>query len=683
MLGRGTALAGNPEQLTLSSDYGLTFTYTANGLKVNTPQDLRAAAGPSFDHVHLTVAIGTAPLTITSTTVCTNLNADLLDGQHATAFEGAGAVSAHAALTTGVHGVGASTIASTGDIATHAALITGVHGLVFTAGKTLTLTESLTLNALPVGGLAVATAANTLGSLAAGLTTQILVGGGAGTVPAWGTDIPTAVTIGTKYIYRADGTDVVVADGGTGISSYAVGDLLYASASGVLSKLADVAAGAYLRSGGVATAPLWSTLLLPNAATAFRLVVATAANTIGELAAVGATGQYLAGATGAIPAWATLNQAAVAGLTTADSPAFVTVKLTSLTDGYIPYHVSDAVGLSNSPIFVNGSSIGIGTVSPQTLLHLHKVNGDTDITLEQDAATRVAALLFLPFGEVSASNVEFYTGLQASANRWMVSAWNGATAIECLSILNTGNVGIAVVAPTSRLEVEDAATTASMLVKITQDDENVYGLVIGNDTYSTTDTNGLLFKVADTGAPTISWTAGVLTLSGTHVSIGAGSLVLPASQYVNFGGTQGSGGYGLRDNSGAVEYKDSGGAWKAFSSPGYVDRGDTSGWDFTQSSGITTDGDWHTLDLSSIVPAGAKAVHLRVFVLDDVSGSDFYVRKLGYVGTDSAMFCVFTQAASTYYSADGIVACDSNRCVQYKAANTTWTVLLGVVGWFI
>jgi hypothetical protein len=38
-------------------------------------------------------------------------------------------------------------------------------------------------------------------------------------VPSWSTDLPTAVTIGTKYIYRADGTDVPVADGGTGVSS--------------------------------------------------------------------------------------------------------------------------------------------------------------------------------------------------------------------------------------------------------------------------------------------------------------------------------------------------------------------------------------------------------------------------------------------------------------------------------
>jgi hypothetical protein len=45
-----------------------------------------------------------------------------------------------------------------------------------------------------------------------GAVTEILVGGGAGSAPVWGTDIPTAVTLGTKYIYRADGTDVPDAD---------------------------------------------------------------------------------------------------------------------------------------------------------------------------------------------------------------------------------------------------------------------------------------------------------------------------------------------------------------------------------------------------------------------------------------------------------------------------------------
>jgi hypothetical protein len=50
---------------------------------------------------------------------------------------------------------------------------------------------------------------------------------------------------------------VPVASGGTNITSYAVGDLLYASGATTLSKLADVATGNALISGGVTTAPSW------------------------------------------------------------------------------------------------------------------------------------------------------------------------------------------------------------------------------------------------------------------------------------------------------------------------------------------------------------------------------------------------------------------------------------------
>lgn len=50
---------------------------------------------------------------------------------------------------------------------------------------------------------------------------------------------------------------VTAAQGGTGQSSYAVGDLLYASTTTALSKLAGVATGNALISGGVNTAPSW------------------------------------------------------------------------------------------------------------------------------------------------------------------------------------------------------------------------------------------------------------------------------------------------------------------------------------------------------------------------------------------------------------------------------------------
>ncbi len=65
-----------------------------------------------------------------------------------------------------------------------------------------------------------------------------------------------------------------------------VGDLLYASSASALTNLASVAVGSYLRSGGVTTAPLWSTLKLPNTATNTYIPYATSANTWGESAAL-------------------------------------------------------------------------------------------------------------------------------------------------------------------------------------------------------------------------------------------------------------------------------------------------------------------------------------------------------------------------------------------------------------
>lgn len=80
---------------------------------------------------------------------------------------------------------------------------------------------------------------------------------------------PVTISQGSRGIYYCDGADVVNAatagvslpinasDGGTGITSYAVGDIIYASAATTLAKLSGVATGNALISGGVTTAPSW------------------------------------------------------------------------------------------------------------------------------------------------------------------------------------------------------------------------------------------------------------------------------------------------------------------------------------------------------------------------------------------------------------------------------------------
>ena len=65
-------------------------------------------------------------------------------------------------------------------------------------------------------------------------------------------------TLGTIGTGTWNATTIAVGKGGTGLTSYAVGDILYASVATTLAGLADVAAGSVLVSGGVGVAPAWS-----------------------------------------------------------------------------------------------------------------------------------------------------------------------------------------------------------------------------------------------------------------------------------------------------------------------------------------------------------------------------------------------------------------------------------------
>jgi len=67
----------------------------------------------------------------------------------------------------------------------------------------------------------------------------------------------TITTLGTITTGVWTGTAIAAANGGTGQTVYAIGDILYASTTTALSKLAGVATGNALISGGVGVAPSW------------------------------------------------------------------------------------------------------------------------------------------------------------------------------------------------------------------------------------------------------------------------------------------------------------------------------------------------------------------------------------------------------------------------------------------
>lgn len=108
--------------------------------------------------------------------------------------------------------------------------------------------------------------ANTVTGLATA-NSGVLVTDGSG-VPSIATDIPTAVTVGGAYNYRAGGTDVAVADGGTNMSSYSQGDIIYASGATTLAALAKSASSTrYLSNTGSSNNPAWAQVDLSNGVT--------------------------------------------------------------------------------------------------------------------------------------------------------------------------------------------------------------------------------------------------------------------------------------------------------------------------------------------------------------------------------------------------------------------------------
>jgi hypothetical protein len=143
---------------------------------------------------------------------------------------------------------------------------TPTSGAVTLAGTLITSNGGTGQSTYTAGDLLYYASGTALTKLGIGTNGQILTS--TGSAPQWTTLSGVAVTsinFGTTGLTPATATSGAVsvagtlnaANGGTGQSSYTVGDILYASTTTALSKLADVATGNALISGGVGVAPSW------------------------------------------------------------------------------------------------------------------------------------------------------------------------------------------------------------------------------------------------------------------------------------------------------------------------------------------------------------------------------------------------------------------------------------------
>jgi hypothetical protein len=150
----------------------------------------------------------------------------------------------------------------------------------------------------------------------------------------------------------------------------------------------------------------------------------------------------------------------------------------------------------------SNENVGINNSSPTQRL---EINGNAQFNMYDDPS---GAGGYYTTKGMQIGNA-FDAGLSGGDDDRNAIVWNergtsllfGTNNTEAMRIDSAGNVGIGTASPSARFEVEDnGSATGNVIMKVTQDDQSShYGMSVGNDAYSTTDTDGFLIYQANNG----------------------------------------------------------------------------------------------------------------------------------------------------------------------------------------
>lgn len=187
--------------------------------------------------------------------------------------------------------------------------------------------------------------------------------------------------------------------GGTGLASYSIGDIIYASGATTFAKLSDIATGNALISGGVTTAPSWGkigltthvsgTLPIANGGTNATAVatagaVAYGTGTAYAFTAAGTTGQVLTSAGAGTPTWSTPTTGTVTSVSVVSANGLAGTVATQTTTPAITLSTT-VTGLLKG----NGTAISAATsgtdyapaTSGSSILYGNAAGGFSNVTI--------------------------------------------------------------------------------------------------------------------------------------------------------------------------------------------------------------------------------------------------------------------------------------------------------------
>jgi ketopantoate reductase len=366
---------------------------------------------------------------------------------------------------------------------------TGTAGQILTHnGTNPTWSPSLTIaqggtgtTSFTSSALVYASSTSALASLSVGTSGQVLISGGVGASPSWTNGINIIGTVPTTQ-------------GGTGLTSFTSGGILYASSTSALATSAGTSSGQILTYNG--TNPTWSSSLTiaqggtgTTSFTSSALVYASSTSVLASLS-VGTSGQVLiSGGVGVAPSWTNgINTIGTVPTTQGGTG------LTAFTSGGILY-ASSTSALATSAGTINQILVNDGTKPTWTSSLTIAQGGTGSTSFTANSLVYASSTSSLSSASVGTSGQVLISGGSGSAPSWT----NGINTIGTVP-LSQGGTGISLSTSTPGLiyktNTGDTTLTCSSTVPFKPD--FYLGLMTESsvtiNTYSLNSYNSLLFN---------------------------------------------------------------------------------------------------------------------------------------------------------------------------------------------